>query len=367
MGIFQRGKLWYLDYYFGSKRIREKFGPSKGEAEKALASRQTDIARGKFNFAPKSLGPLFGVFAEQYLNLVSIQKRCHNNERYVIRQLVRVFGKRRISELTAEDGEGFKTVRARYVKPATVNRELTVLKHMLRTAFKWELLPKNPFRDVQFLHVPKSIERILSTQEELKLLQACDRVRGQFLKPLVVLALQTGMRRSELLTLRWHQIDLGRRTLRIINAKTVSGDRVVPMNDTACRVLTDLATKRTSEFAFPSSRRVGERLVDLKKGFKKTVQIAGIPHIRFHDLRHTFATRLVQAGVDLITVRQLLGHARITMTVRYAHSPTEARIAAVMRLDAQESVQSDPNRTREHDLMSLRSEFKAPPVNNLGS
>jgi integrase len=105
-----------------------------------------------------------------------------------------------------------------------------------------------------------------------------------------------------------------------------SGDAKVPVPDS-------LAQARDSELVFSSYRKIGSRVSDLKKGFRTGVRLAGIKHVRFHDLRHTFATRLVRAGVDLITVQQLLGHARITMTARYAHSASDTKIAAVARLD----------------------------------
>jgi len=105
------------------------------------------------------------------------------------------------------------------------------------------------------------------------------------------------------------------------------------MNATVYALLTDLAGKRAPQLVFPSNQSDGERILDLKKGFKKAVLLAVIPKIRFHDLRHTFATRLVRSGADLITVQQLLGHAKITMTARYAYSMADDKIAAVSKLD----------------------------------
>lgn len=110
-------------------------------------------------------------------------------------------------------------------------------------------------------------------------------------------------------------------------------------------LLADLFEKRISRFVFPSNRKADEKMLDVKKGFQRAVKIAGIAHVRFHDLWHTFASRLVQAGVDLITVQHLLGHARITMTARYAHSPNSARIEAVARLQNFPASQSFSNRS----------------------
>jgi integrase len=108
------------------------------------------------------------------------------------------------------------------------------------------------------------------------------------------------------------------------------------------------------------------RFLDLKKGLKRAVQLAGIPPIRFHDLRHSFATRLVQAGVDIITVQHLLGHAKISMTARYAHSPDKARTAAVQRLDELFSLQPAPNRPPEVNKGGKVVEYKPQQVSTLG-
>jgi integrase len=345
VGVFKRNDNFFIDYYAWGRRIREKVGPSKGEALRALSVRKAEVALGKFNLVPRASIPTFKAFADRYEELVSIHKKGRAGEHYIIQMLIRIFGKRRISDITAEDGERFKTTRSRQVKPATVNREMTVLKHMMAKALGWKLLATNPLRGVQSLTVPKRLERILELNEELRLLAACDRVRSKFLRPVVILALNTGMRRGELLSLQWSQVDFSCRKIRVLNAKTESGDRTIPVNSTAYAVLNCLKGNRKSELVFPSSRKEGKRILDLKKGFKKAVRLAKLQgNLRFHDLRHTFATRLVQAGVDIITVQHLLGHARISMTARYAHSPDTSRIAAVERLDRLFDTEPAPNR-----------------------
>jgi integrase len=154
------------------------------------------------------------------------------------------------------------------------------------------------------------------------------------------------MRRGELLSLEWSRVDFDQRTIRIINSKSNAGDRVIPMNSTAHSLLSDLVRKAISPLVFPTNRRPGEKLLGLKKAFKKAVEPAGIPHFRFHDTRHTFATRLVRAGVDIVSVQHLLGHSKITMTAHYAHSLADAKIAAVSKLDLTASYSApDSDRT----------------------
>jgi integrase len=332
MAFFQRNGEWYVDYYFRGRRVREKVG-SKGEARKALAVRKAQIVQDRFAFRSSRSFPMFGDFADKYTQFAKANKRGFPNERYRIERLVELFGKRRISEITTWDAEKLKADLGKSLAPATVNRLLGNARHMFAMATKWEDLPKNPFAGVKLLHVPDVKERILTADEELHLIKACDKVRAPHLKSLIVLALNTGMRRGEILGLTWGQIDLERRMIHVQDSKTKSSNRMIPMNETVFDLLSKLEKSRQGDLVFPSHRKVGHPFRDPKIAFRKAVRLSGIPHIRFHDLRHSFATRLVRAGVDLITVQQLLGHAKITMTARYAHSLPDAKIAAVRRLD----------------------------------
>jgi integrase len=360
MGVFKWHGQYYIDFYVRGRRRREKVGPSKGEAIQALSVRQAEVAQGKFKLLPKRGSPRFEAVSEKYLNLISIHKRGHSVEGHIVKTLNAFFGKSRVCNLIAQDAERYKAMRSRLVKPATINRELTLVKHMLTKGVEWKLIAENPFRGVRNLNVPKHIERVLGQDEEVKLLAACDRVRSRLLRPLVVLALNTGMRRGELLSLEWSRVDLDQRIIRVINAKSNAGDRVIPMNAAVHSLVHDLAKKATSPLVFPSNRKPGARLLDLKKGFKKAVRLAGIRNLRFHDTRHTFATRLVHAGVDLVTVSYLLGHSKITMTARYAHALADVKIAAVNKLDSAGVCSvPDSNRTPAPNLVESETDLNA--------
>ncbi len=367
MAVFERNGFWYIDFYAGSRRIRERVGCSKGEAKKALFVRQAQIAQGRFDFRPRLSVPTFQDFARRYEEYARANKRGFHNEQYRIRQLVELFGKRRLSDLITWDAEKFKAELSKSVKPATVNRLLGNVKNMLTMAVKWNVLQQNPFAGVKLLPVPTMLERILGDEEEPKLLEACDRVRAPYLHPIVNLALNTGMRKGEIFSLHWSQVDLGNHLIHIQNAKTEYGERRIPMNDTVFGLLSKLQKCRHGDLIFPSHRKTGEKFRDVKTAFRRAVSLSGIRHIRFHDLRHTFATRLVRAGVDLITVQHLLGHAKITMTARYAHTLADDKIAAVKRLDrAPFGSLPDPNRTPEAISPEVAEGSKVLPVNALG-
>lgn len=334
MGIYQKGENYGIDYYNGHKRIRELVGPSKGEAKTLLAAKRAERLRGRQGISPKIDAPPFDQFVEgPYTEYARTNKRGFHNEQYRLQQLTKFFGKRKLSELTRWDAENFKNEMAQLVAPATVNRLAGNLKHILSMAVTWEALSTDPFIGVKLLRVPKRTARILSEEEEVKLLTACSQIRAPYLESVVIIALNTGMRKGEILSLRWEHINLTNRLITIINGKTADSDRYIPMNDAIFELLSSLYQKRKSEFVFPSTRKIGERFLDPKVGFMKAVRLAAIPHIRFHDLRHTFATRLVRSRVDLITIQQLLGHSKITTTARYAHSSADAKINAVKRLD----------------------------------
>jgi site-specific recombinase XerD len=131
------------------------------------------------------------------------------------------------------------------------------------------------------------------------------------------------------------------------------------MNAAVHSLLSDLAKTATSRLVFPNNRKPGEKLLDLKKGFKKVVQLAEIEKIWFHNMRRSFATRLIRAGVDIITVQKLLGHSKITMTERYAHSLADVKMSAVSKLDlAGVCSLPDPNRTPARLDTPAESEVK---------
>lgn len=247
--------------------------------------------------------------------------------------------------------------------PNTVNREVAALKAALNRAVEWGVLDANPMAKVKMLKTDtKGRVRFLSEAEETRLraaLAARDadardarrrtnlwrRERGyplmpeipadgyaDYLTPMVLLALNTGMRRGELFKLRWDDVDLPRRNLTVHGASAKSATtRHIPLNPEAVTVLENWRPGKGLVFAGDE----GRPLVTIKTAWANLMKASGITGFRFHDLRHTFASKLVMAGVDLNTVRELLGHADLTMTLRYAHLAPEHKHAAVALLSAQ--------------------------------
>ena len=155
---------------------------------------------------------------------------------------------------------------------------------------------------------------------------------SEHLKSILTVALNTGLRRGELLNLKWNQIDFKARMLRV--EKTKSGKmRHIPINDILFNELSRLKSENGQNSYLFFNPETGKPYLDMKTGFKGACRRAGIKGLRFHDLRHTFATRLIQAGVDIVTVQNLLGHHSVTVTQRYTHSNDEQKRKAVELLN----------------------------------
>jgi integrase len=212
--------------------------------------------------------------------------------------------------------------------PATVNRELSVLKRAFNVAISWSMTDENPVQRVKFLRQPEPRERILTKDEEMRLFEACT----EHLRPIVLTALRTGMRKAEIANLQWSQVDLKNGELEVI--KTKSGKkRIIPINEDLYQMLRLLREKKdNSEFVFQYvDQKTGKRkhLRFFRRSFENACRRANIKGFTFHDLRHTFASRLVRSGVDLITIKDLLGHYSVKTTERYTHSNREQKRKAV--------------------------------------
>lgn len=223
-------------------------------------------------------------------------------------------------------------------KPATINRLTATLKHMMTKAVEWELVEEEALkkiRRVKQLEENNGRLRFLTHEECQRLTKCCNIL----LRPIVVTALNTGLRKDNILSLEWDKnVDLNHGFIFVTQTK--NGKRLeIPLNQTMRDILTDLyrGTKERPRrvdipFVFydPST---GKRYQDVKRSFATACRKAEIKDFTFHDLRHTFASHLVMAGVDLATVSKLLGHKDIKMTLRYAHLAPSHMLNAVNMLD----------------------------------
>lgn len=326
MAIITKKGQYFIDYYFQGKRYREKAGTNKREAEHALAIRKAEILQGRFQIRQPSR-TTFADFAESYMVYAKANKRSWLRDHTSLTHLLPVFGAKKLGDITTHAIEAYKIKRLERVKPATVNREIVLLKHMFNLAINWGKAMVNPVRGIRLLREAALPERILTREEITKVLAVC----SDYFKPIVLTALHTGMRKMEILTLKWAQVDLETRVITILFSKS-GRIRKIPINAILYDVLTGLKEKSASEYVF-TCRRTKLPPGSIRTAWLTAIRKSGIMHCRFHDLRHTFASHLVASGVDLITVKELLGHSEIKMTTRYAHSAPATKVKAVEALE----------------------------------
>ncbi len=328
MGVNRKGKKWYIDYYYQGRRIREVAGLTKTQAAKAFQVRKAEILQGKFKIHEVKPSPRFADFAKHFLEWSQDNKRSWRRDRTLVLPLLRFFGGKSLRDITPWLVERYKherlkaTVRGKRIAPATVNRELACLRRMFNLAIGWERADRNPAARFKRLQETNHVEKILTAEAIDRLVAA----GTSHCRAMVLLALHTGMRLGEILELTWECVDLSQGIITLIHTKNGKVRRV-PINGVAYKLLE--SWPRHGPYVFGGERPYGS----IKTAFRAACRRAGLGRIRFHDLRHTWATTLVLAGVDLRTVQELGGWSSLALVERYSHPTSEARRHAVQVLE----------------------------------
>ena len=314
-----------IDFRCKGRRITRIIGPSKREAETAAVTIKAGILGDPYGFGRKKPEVLFEAHAKEFLELYSKQdKRSWKRDEISIDHLIEFFKGKFLSEITGKTIEKYRAKRkADGVSPSTINRELACLKTCFNKAVEWEKADKdwNPARTVKKFREPHSRERILTADESRRLIAAA----SPALRPVLIVALNTGMRRGEILSLRWTDIDFVKGFILIGDSKS-GKSRAVPINGMVFETLS--AMRKAEGFVFDNPE-TGTHVLDVKTAFLGACRRAGIKGVRFHDLRHTALWHMIEAGADLVTVSQIAGHSTIQMTTRYCHPNEQNKRQAV--------------------------------------
>lgn len=332
-GIFKRGSIFWIRYSDGfGKIIRESSQSTKfKDAEALLIERKKAIREGKEPEPIKRIpNYTFSQLAEEYLKWCERQRSFRSKKGFIL-QLTETFGNIPLRHLNTKLIEQFQTDRLnKGNKPATVNRLLATLKHCIHKGYQWEMLSEETLkriRQVRLLEENNRRLRYLSKEECQSLINACN---GNT-KAIVITALNTGMRKGEILSLKWDNVDLKHGF--ILLDITKNGERrEIPVNDTLRGVLQGITRRLDIPYVFHDNI-TGKPYQDVKRSFNTALRKTGIRDFHFHDLRHTFASHLIMAGVDITTVSRLLGHKTLTMTLRYSHLAPAHMTKAVDILD----------------------------------
>lgn len=333
-GIYKRGNIYWIRYASFDGKVKQESSCSTKfkDAESLLLQRKQLIREGKQPPCIKKIGSFtFNQLAEHYRKWCERQ-RSFKSKKDFINRLTEYFGNLPLRNFTTMAVEQYQTEKInRGNKPATINRHVAALKHMFSKAVQWEMVENHgaeKVRQVKLLEENNKRLRYLTKEECHAVMNSCD----GHVRPIVTMALNTGMRKGEILTLKWDNVDLKNGFLLL--DRTKNGERrEVPINQTLSSALKNLVRRLDVPYVFYNPV-TGKPYDNVKRSFNSALKRAGIVDFKFHDLRHTFASQLVMAGIDLATVKELLGHKSLAMTLRYAHLAPSHKINAVNVLDS---------------------------------
>lgn len=324
--MFKRGGVWWTSITYKGKRIRKSLETADKKLAQVIEAKiKTEIVEGKYFDKPtgdyKTLNDMMEKFMKEHAPKVSVNTQ--KSYSVSLKHLLRFFGDSRLTAIMPKMIYDYKVLRKNEgAKAASINRELAMLSKAFNLGVKeWEWIKENPVSKVPREKENNERDRWLTEDEEKKLLENSP----QWLRDIIVFALHTGLRQDELLSLQWSRVDLFRKIIIIQESKN-GKPRTIPLNQIALNILMEKAKVRNlkSDLVFLSNAMIKIDCHNLIRAFKIALVKAGIQDFHFHDLRHTFATRLAQRGVDLYKISKLLGHYDISMTQRYAHHCPES-------------------------------------------
>jgi len=358
MAVYKRGGTYWFEFIFEGKRVREsaKTG-NKRTAEQIEAARKTQLAKREVGLdVEKPVIPTLIDAVEQFLlwSKTEHATKLSTATRYAVasKPLIRFFGNKYLDDISSDDVEKYKVWRSKQkkkaparmlkknknaksnttLKPATVNKELATLKIILNHFIKADVLLKNPVSKVKFLKEDNDNYVVLTPDEEKLYLMAA----SQPLLDVAILMLECGCRPGEIYNLKKEDVNLDQSYLMIQEGKTKAARRRIPLSNRAISVLTSRIENAQGDFLFSGGRGGNSKtkpILKLNNAHYGTRDRSEVRKFRIYDLRHTFASRMAMAGVDLVTLAALLGHSRIEMVMRYAHPVEEHKIDAIGKLE----------------------------------
>ena len=363
-GIYEKAPgsgVWWIRYSDATGRIRREKAGLKQTAETLYRKRKTEVLQGKKLPETRRRVVSFEELAKDALAYSKAHKRSYDDDLSRMERLKSWFGTRQAEGITPGEMERRLTEAAQEGKwkPATANRYRALLSLTYRLGIRNGKVSTNPARLVRHRQENNARIRWLTIEEEKKLRKVLEAEHV----PEFDLALNTGLRLSEMYWLTWDNVDLERRMLTVPRSKN-GEKRHVPLNNDARGALARLRPgDDATGWVFLNAQ--AERLTGPRYWFEPAIRDAKIHNFHWHDLRHTFASRLRMAGVDLGTIQELMGHKTIQMTCRYAHLAPTYQLAAVERLtDVNRAVASEAPKVQTEgptDTRTSTGDFGAIP------
>ena len=341
MALYKRpnSKYWWMKFHFEGELVQQSTKCSnKRDAQTFESGYRTALAMGKVGIEPKKDVPAFEKAADDFLEWTKIKLGDASQKRYLYAclPLKQFFGKTKTNKIDAPAVEKYIGWRKNQVSKKTgepvtrdtVNREVIVLKKIFRRLVDARILRVNPAANIHLLAGNDLSFHVITEKEEKAYLLACPQPLGD----IAALMLETGMRPIEVFRLRREDVSVERNHLQITRSKTKASIRRIHLSDRAKAILKDRAERFDGDFLFPQNEIDGSPPVKVVDVFhRRTIARLGFK-FRLYDCRHTFATRALESGIDLLTLASLLGHANLKMVMRYAHPSEERKAEAIRRM-----------------------------------
>jgi integrase len=333
------GKTYSLRYRDPHGKLRQhKIGDAQSitfdKAKSAAIKLRSRVVLGESPAEEKKLlrtVPTVAELADRYMIFVRGYKRDFSgDDSYLRNHILPKWGRQHIDEVTQQSVIEFHHgMRASGYAPATANRVIILLRYMYNLAKKWKIsgAENNPTAGVQLFECNNARERFLTTEETQRLIGALEGSDNPQLKYIVPILILTGMRKMELLKAQFQDIDIERKLWRIPLPKSGKA-RHVPLSDSVLQILAQLPRWEKCTYVVPNPK-TKLPYVSIYHSWNTARKSVGMPELRMHDLRHSFASFLVNAGQSLYTVSNLLGHTQIKTTQRYSHLSTDTLLSAV--------------------------------------
>lgn len=368
MAIYKRGNTWWMSFNFNGKHIQKTTKcKNKRDAETIERAYRTQLAKGEVGIETRPDAPTFKNAITDFLSWSAIEHQSKPNTvrsyNATSKALIEFFGEKPIDEIESGDVEKFKQWRSKQkckprnitkpkkavkvaekkdekkevkpkpkpaiLRPATINRELALLKIFFNYFIKKDVLIKNPVSRVKFFSEDNEQMRVVSLEEERLYLMAA----SQPLQDFATIMIDTGMRPEEVARIERKNVYIAQGYLFNPFGKTKTAKRKIPLTSRVCRILENRMKNLSNKYLFTTDT-TGKPITTLKTAHAGAIKRSGVQHFRLYDLRHTFATRFIEYGGDIVTLQNLLGHSNIQMVTRYAHPTEKHQFEAMRKMEA---------------------------------